>query len=299
MSEMSNLKIVRLFLPFVILIVFLFVKSVPSYWLVGSLQITLLIHVLIFYLDFFGYFLFDLKINFASYLTSEFCRSDGYKYFSFFGKPLYRSCGVYTEPGTYSNIVSVILVLLVQQKYGLNNRFENIVIVASLFTLILSFSVFGFVFAILITLLKYRKFSVFLILPLMFLSFSYLRYRFFRDSQSVGLGGFELHYNYYFEIINSNFIQVVFGHGLFSPTNDFVVKDVGLVFNMLYYAGSLSLLYMIFLFRKILFVPSFYFALAIILLSKLDVFYVITIFVFALLLRVADETQYKTCFKGR
>lgn len=124
-------------------------KVFPSIFVINYI---LLIHLALFFMQFFAFYFFGEKVDYLFAITGEKQRMTGYQGLSAGGVTLFRPAGIFNEPGTYS--VFMITLLWVLSEAGcLVKRIESLV----LFTIFLTFSLSGIVFAVAFFFLNYSK----------------------------------------------------------------------------------------------------------------------------------------------
>jgi hypothetical protein len=107
--------------------------------LLKVLETTLIIHLLFWYLQFFLFFIFDIKLDYLYPITGEFSRSGAFGPLT----GLIRATGLFNEPASYSLMISMICFILISFK----KKIEFIEILG-LISCVLSFSISGLVFSL-------------------------------------------------------------------------------------------------------------------------------------------------------
>ena len=173
-----------------------------------------------------------------------------------------RLGGMYSEPGTYATYIAPLIAILFS--YGERSKIENYTIGLGIITLVLSFSIFAWVFCLIIasfmisTSLK-RLLAISAVFPAaVWIALPYIRYRFLDTSRSDEFSGISFRE----QIIDSTFIflsdgldNLVFGNGLLTTEVPFdyvgAINDAGLIFFLLFSCGLAGTFYFIFLISKI------------------------------------------------
>ena len=106
------------------------------------LRWVLILHLIFFYVQYFSYTLFNIKLDFIEFITGEAQRTGATK-LKAFGSGIIRAAGLYTEPGSYSVYIYVLLVMCLIIK----RKIDFIVLIA-LLSLFLSFSMTGILMAV-------------------------------------------------------------------------------------------------------------------------------------------------------
>ncbi len=208
----------------------------------------IIVHLSFFFIQFISFYGFGYFIDFLEPITGESQRAFGGNYsISSSGNMLIRVTGLFNEPGTYATYMMLLLglfkVSLFQsgQKYKLT-KFDFIV----LFSVLLSFSVFGFVFVFIFCLpilfkasFKNKLFLAVCSSPIIYIVYTrYLSVRFSNELQSDNGGEFRseaigLLYNN----ITDSLYHLLFGYSHFVDMNklfntSLAWNDVGLIFTM-------------------------------------------------------------------
>lgn len=101
------------------------------------LRWVLILHLTFFYIQYFSYTLFNIKLDFLEVITGETQRTGANK-LKDFGSGLIRSAGLYTEPGSYTVYIYILLAMCLIIK-----RKIDFVITIALLSMFLSFSMTG------------------------------------------------------------------------------------------------------------------------------------------------------------
>jgi hypothetical protein len=216
------------------------------------------IHVSVFFVQFILYFGFKVDFDPVFMLSDVQQRGWGGALQHLVLGGFRRLGGLYSEPGTYATYVGPMIALLFAS--GPKDGKYKVVIFAGLVSMLLSFSIFAWLFvsiiafAMLIT--SFRRFLLLLsIFPaFLFLALPYIEYR-FSDPTGSGIDG---GLGFRLEILNSllgfsteNLGNFLFGVGLLSirPPFEFsgALNDVGLVAYLQMNAGFLGMAYICFI----------------------------------------------------
>lgn len=219
--------------------VFLSVDQEKFYGFVISL------HCLLFYIQFFSYYLLGVHVDFLAAFALE-SRNVGGSFSLPWNTQLFRASGIFSEPGTYACFLAPLVAIF---SSFIKNFKSKIIFYASLLSLVLSFSTFGFVFFTLISFLSIKRIkykALILIIGFSF-SFSYFYWRFFvRQSYGLDSGlGFR------FEYITASIENILSLNGFFYGAGGLSINpfefsaagadnDSGLIFYILYNFGGLS-----------------------------------------------------------
>ena len=283
----------KLFFPILALLCCWFVSSLLKIDLKfkDSLKIVLITHCIFFLFQFFWFLITGIFIDFLEPVTGEAQRAFGGGYEISFLPQFIRPTGLFNEPGTYATYVMLMLVL-----------YKDICVIAdsikrkdlwiemlAISTVLLSFSVFGYVYVILYVLFSKRlkhasgfHFTVLVVIALggLALFWEYFQQRFqFREDDS----GLEFRLTGILSFFqNLNWLNVLFGRGFSADLvtwngDAIVLQDIGFWFGLIYYFGILGLiLFSFFLFvclksakKDNLYNSYFYLLIGFMLLSKL------------------------------
>lgn len=253
-NEMDILwsRIAFIVFPIVLSFAFLKYSTEDMKELSKALALVLITHLLFFYIQVINFALFSVHIDFIKPVTGETQRTFGGSYDAALFSEFFRASGLFAEPGTYANMVFMLFIMReitrsFGQDYTLSNSKEVSIMVATLASLMLSFSVFGYIFIIvyLASVLMRSKAraavlvgSSLVLLPLLGVAAVYLQQRFSLGDQS-GIG-------FRYEAImilmgNLDWINLFWGWGFLSNIeilyHDMTFNDLGLAFNILLSSG--------------------------------------------------------------
>ena len=217
----------------------------------------LAIHCFFFYLQFFGYFIFDIYIDYLGLVGLE-SRNFGGTFTLPVVNKMMRASGPFNEPGTYATFIAPVVAISIRY---MRHSDSKLLPYAALLSLSLTFSTFGFVFSMIILAFSPIKKSLKIVATTIFSVFSvpYIYWKFVIRSQE----GVSTAISFREEFINATIeamgeLRGVFhGYGGFSAVPfDFsaggAVNDSGLIFTMLYYFGLIPTVFFV--------VPLFIFA---------------------------------------
>ena len=242
------------------------------------LKYFILLHIIFFYIQLFGYYIFDINIS-ALKLWELDTRNLGGTFRLPILNKFIRPSGLFNEPGTYACFVAPAIALF--SRY--NNK-ETLLFYLAWVSLLLSFSTFGLVFFVLIGLflLKGMIKKIFFFLLLFIGGIPYAYWKIFVHKSPLEEGsaiGFRLEY---IKAALDNFTSLeglFFGKGIFSSEAfSFTVSgadnDSGLLFYTLYSGGgivfSVLLIYLCYMFLRL--DRAGFLTLLIISISKLSLF---------------------------
>lgn len=247
------------------------------------LKTFLTINIFCFYLQLFVYYIFGYHIDFIEPITGETQRVLGGTFQLFFGSFI-RPSGLFSEPGTYALFVAPMVCLYT--RYAVNNNYENRLWYLCIFSLFLSFSLYGIVFAIMIAVLRLSSRitinQILMMVVMVFIVSGYIQYRIlFNDDGFLPDGaGFRFEFiEKTFQYSSASVANLLLGTNLFSKLPGFIfyysVNDVGLVFYLFHFSGLLGFAIILGFFGYwMISVDKFSnMALLIILLSKFSIFY--------------------------
>ena len=272
------------------------------------LSIILLIHSGLLIIQFITFYYFFVQIDFfnllwgleqkGAHLPYRFDRSVSFNFLD-----LKRFSGLFNEPGTYCNVIAILSCLLSNIKDL--NKFNKIILCISSLSLLLTFSVYGYLFFIIILIsytynyypkfnfknLKKDRLNNFIILLIIFFilylllnyAIPYFRSRFFDYSYQSGLylrffGVIE-----YFNFLSKDWFLLVFGKGMINETYAFyetkITYDVSLFLYLLSRSG-VFIFFICFIFSLYLFKfnKSKLCTFLLIMISKLSLFSPIVLF---------------------
>ena len=209
-----------------------------------TFKFCLLVHVVLFYLQFTIYYCGGGYLNYLEPFGLE-SRNFGGEFSPLGNIQLMRSSGLFNEPGTYACFVAPLIAFFMNY---VESKADKIVFILSTLTLLLTFSTFGIVFfaILIISFGKNSVFKFFLIILGGVISSPYIIWRFFSSSITSADSGVDFRWEYIsaiFEKLN-NLAFLAFGEGGLSlNTFEFEVhgadNDAGLVFFMMYNLGFL------------------------------------------------------------
>ena len=176
------------------------------------LMFYLLVHSSCLYLQFFVFHFLDFQIDFLKPFTgvNQSVFGGKFQHNGDFLNGFIRSAGLYNEPGTYSNFIAPCIMLLA--RYFNDHIAYKVVFLLSLFSLVLSFSIFGLVFSLIIILfIPYIKtyIKILLFSSIGSITVPYLIWRFIEKN---GGNGIEIRLYYLLNSFDYIFNNV---HGLF------------------------------------------------------------------------------------
>ena len=232
----------------------------------------LLFNVVFFFFQYILYIVSGYYIDPISWITGIPARF----HYNVAGWNIIRATGLSNEPGSYSTYVIPLLFL----SYLLNGKIKKKHIL-TVISLILSFSTFAIIYAILfvvITCRNYLKKNPILILSLLllfsvivyFLFYDYIMFRFFSDNDDGSLRSKMYALTF---LQDANFERLILGSGFAYNDCNCLIADNTMYFSLFYTFGVSSLLFfsgLIYFFRKnkdVLLLTS------VLMLSKLLIFY--------------------------
>lgn len=190
------------------------------------LTIFILFHAAFFYIQFIGFYLFSIDIDFLVGITGSPQKGWGGNYEHSFLSSFRRLGGLFNEPGTYATFVAPILALYV--KYISFSKRYLIVFLLGVLSVVLTFSTFGLLFSIIILVLAFASSSSFvraLILtasaPFIVLVLPYMYDRFFVRSHYGVTTGLEFRFSFLSDVFSYLFdslVSFIFGAGFFDTT---------------------------------------------------------------------------------
>lgn len=228
--DLNTSRVISFFAVFLFSIaVFLYSEMLNKKKIIGFV---LSLHILAFYLQFFLYYLFGFYLDYLAFLNID-SRNFGGLY-TILGKPLMRGSGFFNEPGTYSCFVAPLVVYY--YRYLALNK-NSIVFYASVLSLALSFSTFGFVFFILIvSFLVKKNYIKFLFVSLLSIpSIPYIYWKLYINPLAGGSSATDFRQQYIYSFFEklSDLKFLVAGNGVLSEEvfigNKFAVNDTGLL----------------------------------------------------------------------
>ncbi len=252
----------------------------------NSIVKVLCLHLIAFYLQVASHYFGFGYIDYLYFFTGESQRAFGGSYNSdFFGAAGFiRPTGLFNEPGTYATVI--FLIFLFAQSYGalqckINNQWLTFF---TLFSVFLSFSVFGMIFLLLYFVYLVRK-NIYYMVPIIIFSLIlipivydvYIYPRFFSGAYTEDGIGFRFSAIYdYTEFVINNFWTFFFGFGFFTDFSSlfesYVWADLGLLLYSIVVFGFIgNFLLIATLFGKYSFVNQVFILSMIILLSKLPI----------------------------
>lgn len=234
--------------------------------IVKPLTIVLIIHLLFFYIQLFAVGVFSMQLDLIEPITGEPQRIFGGSYDAGLFSQFFRPAGLFAEPGTYTNMVFLIFILReVARNFGKPYTLESwkdiAIITATIVSLILSFSIFGFIFILVyfisILFKSKSKGSATVvvsaaILPFLGVVTLYLQQRFALGDES----GTGFRYDAILILFqNMDWINMTVGWGFLSNFEniyyDITFNDLGLLFNVILQCGLIGLLLWSLFFTKI------------------------------------------------
>lgn len=223
------------------------------------IKISLIVHLLFFYFQFFGFYLTGDFIDFLEPITGESQRALGGSYtFGSGGVKLIRATGLFNEPGTYSTFLFLIFLLFkgLQRDLG-HNESLSLFDVILIISILLTFSVFGFIFVFLFSLtyimrekLINKVLFVIALFPFAYLSIkNYLLVRFEKETTGVEFReqGVAMFWNH---VIEEPF-HFLLGYSAFVDFNELlggsriVWNDIGLFFVTFMTLGVIGIILLI------------------------------------------------------
>tara|TARA_Y100000768_G_scaffold356464_1_gene310847 strand:- start:23 stop:1156 length:1134 start_codon:yes stop_codon:yes gene_type:complete len=212
-----------------------------------TVRFFLLINIIFFYIQLFGYYVFQIKIDYLIGITGEAQRMFGGAFNVPFFNTFIRPTGLYQEPGTYATFLAPLIALFGRYSHKNQNKYIFIFSVLSLF---LSFSIFGIIFGSLIVLNSDKvRFSLKIVLGfvLSLIAYPYLRYRFIilrGVDTSTGIDFRANQINETIMLFKENIGSWFFGTNLISVEPMGVsltgaYNDTGLLFYLLLFLGPL------------------------------------------------------------
>lgn len=257
-QDPANLKrLIFLFLSIPFIFAIRYIVNVVNFS--HLLMFYLLVHSLFLYVQFFVFYLFDYKIDFLEPLIGTNQKTKWDFKFSFF-ESFIRPAGLFNEPGTYSNFVAPIL-LLFSRYYKLGKEYRR-VFWLSFFSIILTFSIFGLIFSIIILfflpniskILKIFVFTIigFIIGPYFIQRFFYRAENFLLDGTAPGLAYREEFVANIFFYVTNNFHGLFFGSGnlisliRYKGGYNLPDHDAGLIMYLIHSLGPFFTVFIIF-----------------------------------------------------
>lgn len=248
------------------------------------LKVVVTIHLIFFFTQFIYFYGTGVFIDYILPITGVEQRSLGGSYeIDDSGTKLIRAAGLFNEPGTYSTFIFLILSLIknTEKKLGKKDRL-SLIDILTVISVLLSFSVFGYIFStffILKYLLKSSLKSKIIIIacsiPLALLAYErYFSVRFSKDVETSGVGFRTRAIETYINNVQDNPLNLIFGYSNFIDVNELfnvyiVWADLGFLFNIIVSLGFLGLI----LFAKITLprLKSHYMLIIVLCLSKLSI----------------------------
>ena len=251
--------------------------SIKNENLKSIISIVLLIHATLLIIQYISFYTYFIQIDFFNLFWGIEQKGIHVEYLKGDQSPrnllrLKRFSGLFNEPGTYCNVIGILSCLL--SNFKDLNRLHKIILSISTFSLLLTFSTYGYIFLILILISyisNYSKFNykniikskfsfrmmnlkknisfknlivilIFLIFLYFFLkySFPYFYSRFFEYSYKSGLGLRLFSYNYYFNALLNDFFLVIAGTGMINETYAYFTSSVTYDNTLLLYLFSRS-----------------------------------------------------------
>ncbi len=268
--------------PLLILCVLVAITLYVRCPLESLVRLYLLVHITFFYLQFSTYYLTGYTIDFLAPVTGEEQRMFGGTFTIPDINKFMRPTGLFNEPGTYATYVAPFVALF--GRWYSKSGGNKLVFLFSFFSIILSFSTFGFIFGVLIILFTKNIFwlkRVYMFIASTAIAGPYLYDRFiFRPSIDLN-SGIEIRQVYIensLSFLLTNPITIMFGAGLLTldPRVELgmAVNDSTLILYFLHFTGfPLTIIFgcaLIYVFMK--FDRASRIALLIVLLSKHSIF---------------------------
>ena len=233
----------------------------------SSIKFVICAHLFAFYIQAISYYAGFGFIDYLQAVTGEEQRAFGGGYgIDFLGGLFLRPTGLYNEPGTYSTAMMLMFLLYERIKKSVVDEKSNkelLLTIFVIFSVLISFSVFGlvFVFIYVANLIRdsEKSFLIFFLIVLVIAPIVYEVYlfpRFFSGQYSDDGIGFRSQILYdYLDLISKNPMNLLFGFGFFSDITiwfgDSVTNDVGLFFSVLLQTGVVGFgLFLICIFGK-------------------------------------------------
>lgn len=273
--------------------------------LLRPLTITLIVHMLFFYIQLILVGIFSLEIDFIEPITGETQRIFGGTYDVGLFSQFFRPAGLFAEPGTYANMI--FLLFLVREvirtggdDYKIPHNKDLLITAFLVISLVLSFSVFAyifilvFVFSLLIKSKARGKTSILLfavLSPFIGVAAIYIEQRFsLGDASGTG-------FRYEGILIllgNLDMINGLVGWGFLSDYErlnyNITFNDLGLLFNIFLQCGLFGLIIWSYIFKKLFKFNAPEFALAITLqLTKFTLTYPVVWLALILIVNVASK----------
>lgn len=215
-----------------------------------------LFHSSVFFIQFCLYYGFGIDFDPVALLSDVKQRGWGGSLNHEFLGAFRRLGGLYSEPGTYSTFLAPLIAVLFAARQS--SLFEKCILFVGFLSLVLTFSIFAWVFCVIIlsigVLTSFRK--IILILPLMplgaWLGWPYVAYRFYDASSSKVDSGFDFREDLLVKILEyagESWRNLLFGTGLLTEDIPFTffgaVNDVGLLVFMQLSSGILGVLFIV------------------------------------------------------
>lgn len=216
------------------------------------LDFYLIIHISGFYLQFLFHYILNINVDYIYYLTGEEQRTYGDGVIIPILGELYRASGFYIEPGTYATFLAPVIAIY--SRYYNISILSKFIFILALISLFISFSIFGFIFFIIIIIfnpLINIKFKFTLLIVLILGAYNYIIWRFIDKVNLGGGSGFELRIDFLmnmYHIFSGNIINLMFGVGLLSADNslNLAINDSTLLLYILYSCGIIGFLLFIY-----------------------------------------------------
>lgn len=216
----TNLDLKRIFSLCLLFVFLISLTQLYKLQNVRVLQFVLVVHVIFFYLQFFLYFLFSIDFDPIESITGRSQKGWGGSFYLPFIDKFRRFGGLFNEPGTYSFFISIITSFILIQTNKL-----SLIICLAIFSVLLSFSTFGFIFVSFIIIYIFIISSSFhrflfsiLTIPVIYPVLIYLFDRFFVRSNEGAHTGLEFRFsliNLIIKVVENDLFFLFFGLGIY------------------------------------------------------------------------------------
>ena len=283
-------------------------KSFNIFYLI---RLYLKFHILFFYIQLLAFYIFKFHIDFLQPITGEEQRVFGGNFEIPYINSFMRPSGLFNEPGTYVTFIAPFIVLFGRWKNNFVTQ-DYFIYVLGLFSLFLSFSVFGIIFGILILLFgsiyKFKTRIFFGSIISSTIIIPYITFRFFFSETNLnvdsdsGLGFREIFLSESYKFIMSDIGAFFFGSGHLSnnPKANFIASynDIGLVPFLLHFSGPFLTFFLLIAILKMFLTIDRFAIVGIIMLfiSKLSI--LAPFFPFILTLLLWPEMNFKKLYKN-
>jgi hypothetical protein len=215
------------------------------------LRVLLVTHISLFFLQFFLYYALGLDFDPVALLSQNRQQGWGGTLDHALLGPFRRLGGLYAEPGTYATFVAPVIALFF--RYQGNSRLNKVICWAGLVSLLLTFSIYGWIFLgliLVVALVSERQLYLsvlVMILPAYWLAEPYFTYRFVDFASrggDAGLGFRVAILSSVWEIMTSSLLTFSLGIGLLNTELPFdfsgAINDIGLFFYLLLTTGIIG-----------------------------------------------------------